>query len=92
MSTVEERVDSIVRAAIENGVQAANTSTSITITRATSFVEDLGFDSLDIMELVSAIEQSFDLEVPDDAVNRVKTVGDLYDCMNALVASDSVLP
>jgi len=41
-----------------------------------STLEDLGADSLDIMELVGAIEQEWDMEVPDEAAEQIQTVGD----------------
>ncbi len=42
----------------------------------TSFVEDIGADSLDLVELVMALEQEFDLEIDDEEVENIKTVGD----------------
>jgi len=41
-----------------------------------SFIDDLGADSLDIVELVMAFEEEFDLEIPDDAAETIQTVGD----------------
>ncbi len=41
-----------------------------------STLEDLGADSLDIVELVMAIEQEWDMEIPDEAAEQIKTVGD----------------
>ena len=41
-----------------------------------SFVEDLGADSLDIVELVMAFEEEFGVEIPDDAAEKINTVGD----------------
>lgn len=46
------------------------------ITKETSFAEDIGADSLDLVELVMALEQEFDLEIDDDEVENIKTVGD----------------
>ena len=40
------------------------------------FVEDLGADSLDVVELVMALEEKFDIEIPDDAAEKIATVGD----------------
>ena len=47
------------------------------ITAETSFKEDLGADSLDMVDLVMSIEEEFDIEVPDEAVENIKTVGDV---------------
>lgn len=44
-----------------------------------SFTEDLGADSLDVVELVMALEDEFAIEIPDDEVNSIKTVGDAVD-------------
>ena len=41
-----------------------------------SFIEDLGADSLDTVELVMAFEEEFDIEIPDDAAEHIQTVGD----------------
>ena len=42
-----------------------------------SFVDDLGADSLDIVELVMAMEETFDIEIPDDAAEKMLTIGDV---------------
>ncbi|NLM34891.1 MAG: acyl carrier protein [Clostridiales bacterium] len=44
-----------------------------------SFVDDLGADSLDLVELVMALEDEFDLEIPDEEVEKVTTVGDVVE-------------
>ena len=41
-----------------------------------SFIDDLGADSLDIVELVMAMEEAFDIEIPDDDAEKMKTIGD----------------
>lgn len=41
-----------------------------------SFIDDLGADSLDTVELVMAFEEEFDLEIPDEDAEKIKTVGD----------------
>lgn len=47
------------------------------ITESATFVDDLGADSLDIVELIMALEEEFSTEIPDDDAERMKTVGDL---------------
>ncbi|NPV71199.1 MAG: acyl carrier protein [Firmicutes bacterium] len=44
-----------------------------------SFIDDLGADSLDIVELVMALEEEFDMEIPDEDAERIVTVGDAVD-------------
>ena len=44
-----------------------------------SFIDDLGADSLDIVELVMALEEEFDMEIPDADAEKVVTVGDVVD-------------
>ncbi len=46
------------------------------ITLDTSLIEDLGADSLDLVELIMAMEQEFDIEIPDEDVEGISTVGD----------------
>ena len=46
------------------------------VTREASFVDDLGADSLDTVELVMALEEAFDTEIPDEDAEKIKTVGD----------------
>ena len=46
------------------------------VQEAASFTEDLGADSLDVVELVMAFEDEFGIEIPDDEVGSIKTVGD----------------
>jgi acyl carrier protein len=68
MSDVADRVKKIV---IEHlGVDAGKVS------EAASFIDDLGADSLDTVELVMAFEEEFGVEIPDDAAETILTVGD----------------
>ena len=46
------------------------------VTEAASFIDDLGADSLDTVELVMAFEEEFGCEIPDDAAEKIQTVGD----------------
>ena len=48
-----------------------------------SFIDDLGADSLDIVELVMAMEESFDMEIPDEEAENLKTVQDVTDYLNS---------
>ncbi|MDE5648459.1 MAG: acyl carrier protein [Oscillospiraceae bacterium] len=47
------------------------------VTSEASITEDLGADSLDVVDLVMSIEEEFDIEIPDEAVESIKTVGDI---------------
>lgn len=47
------------------------------VTMEASITDDLGADSLDIVDLVMSIEESFDVEIPDEEVENIKTVGDI---------------
>ncbi|MAQ71701.1 MAG: acyl carrier protein [Alphaproteobacteria bacterium] len=68
MSDVAERVKKIV---IEHlGVEEDK------VTESASFIDDLGADSLDTVELVMAFEEEFNVEIPDDAAEKIQTVGD----------------
>ena len=49
------------------------------VTMEASFIDDLGADSLDIVELVMALEEEFDLEIPDTDAEKVVTVGDVVE-------------
>jgi acyl carrier protein len=71
VASVEERVIEIV---CENlGVNKEQ------VTRNTSFIEDVGADSLDIVELVMELEEEFEITIPDDQAEKIKTVGEAID-------------
>lgn len=53
--------------------------TESSITMEASFIDDLGADSLDIVELVMALEEEFDIEIPDSDAEKVVTVGDVVE-------------
>ena len=53
------------------------------VTTDASITEDLGADSLDVVDLVMNIEESFDLEIPDEEVENIKTVGDIVKFIEA---------
>ena len=68
MSDVEERVKKIV-------IEHLNVEADKVVAGA-RFIEDLGADSLDTVELVMAFEEEFATEIPDDAADKITTVGD----------------
>lgn len=49
------------------------------VTLEASFIDDLGADSLDIVELIMALEEEFDIEIPDEDAEKVVSVGDVVD-------------
>lgn len=55
------------------------------VTRATSFVNDLGADSLDTVELVMSFEDEFEISIPDEDAEKIQTVGDAIDYVKAKV-------
>ena len=68
---IESKVKGII---VENlGVDAA------TVNPQASFVNDLGADSLDTVELVMALEEEFDIEIPDEEAEKIQTVGQAID-------------
>jgi acyl carrier protein len=68
MSDMVEKVKDII--AEELGVEREK------LTEEASFMEDLGADSLDTVELVMAFEKEFDIDIPDEEAEKLKTVGD----------------
>lgn len=53
------------------------------ITMESSFIDDLGADSLDIVELIMALESEFDMEIPDEDAEKIGTVGDVVEYIKA---------
>ncbi len=79
MSSVEERVTKIVTEQL--GVNQDQ------VTPEASFVDDLGADSLDTVELVMALEEEFDTEIPDEEAEKLTTVKQAMDYINAHTGS-----
>ena len=75
MSSVEERVKKIVVEQL--GVNEGE------VKPGASFVDDLGADSLDTVELVMALEEEFDCEIPDDQAEKISTVQQAVDYVNS---------
>lgn len=57
------------------------------VTEDASFIEDLGADSLDTVELVMALEENFDIEIPDEDAEKIKTVRDAVEYIDKHVGS-----
>ncbi len=68
-----------LKAVIEEKLNAEGTQ----ITEATSFKEDLEADSLDLFELVMALEDEFDVEIPSEDLEKLLTVGDVIEYLTA---------
>ncbi len=75
MSNIEERVKKIVVEQL--GVKEDE------VTSGASFVDDLGADSLDTVELVMALEEEFETEIPDEDAEKITTVQEAVDYINA---------
>jgi len=74
MAAVDEKVKQIIVEQL--GVDEGE------VTQNASFVDDLGADSLDTVELVMAFEEAFDIEIPDEDAEKIKTVKDAVDYIN----------
>jgi len=78
MSTIEERV----RKVIEDQLSVNQDQ----ITTEASFIDDLGADSLDTVELVMALEEEFGVEIPDEEAEKITRVGEAIDYVKAHVS------
>ena len=78
MSNVEEKVKDII--VEELGVEREK------LTNEASFIEDLGADSLDIVELVMEFEKEFNIDIPDEDAEKLRTVGDAVKYLDEKVA------
>ena len=74
-SSVEEKVKEIIveQLSVDEGE----------VTATASFIDDLGADSLDTVELVMALEEGFNIEIPDDAAEKITTVGEAIQYIEA---------
>ena len=79
MSATEEKVKEII--AKELGVEREK------LTNDASFMEDLGADSLDTVELVMEFEKEFNIDIPDEDAEKLRTVGDAIGYLNQKMAS-----
>lgn len=78
-NSVKEKVRALVCEQL--GVDGAE------LTSEANILEDLGADSLDVVELVMAIEETFDIEVPDEDAEGMRTLGDVEKYVSARVAA-----
>lgn len=78
MATVEERVKQIITEQL--GVKSEQ------VTPEASFIDDLGADSLDTVELVMALEEEFGCEIPDEQAEEITTVKNAIDYINSSTA------
>ncbi|MBO5476984.1 MAG: acyl carrier protein [Clostridia bacterium] len=70
MDTVLEKVKEVISEQL--GIDDTDT-----ITTETTFIDDLGADSLDIVELIMALEEEFDMEIPEEEAEKITSVGDV---------------
>ena len=75
----EDRVKEIIAKELEVDVKQ--------ITPEAKFIEDLGADSLDIVELVMALEEEFGIDIPDEDADKLKTVGDAMNYLKSHAAA-----
>ena len=81
MASIEEKVKEIIVEQL--GVDPAQ------VTPEASFVNDLGADSLDTVELVMALEEEFNLEIPDEEAEKISTVGQAIEYIRANSAKEA---
>jgi len=79
MSDIEARIIKVICEQLD--VEASKVTTSA------DFIEDLGADSLDTVELVMAFEEEFDVDIPDDMAEKIKTVNDVVALVSTKVAA-----
>jgi len=79
MSDIEARIIKVICEQLD--VEASKVTTSA------DFIEDLGADSLDTVELVMAFEEEFDVDIPDEMAEKIKTVNDVVALVSTKVAA-----
>lgn len=72
MENVYERVKNVI-------VEQLGVEDTDTITMETTFIDDLGADSLDVVELIMALEEEFDIEIPETEAEKIVSVGDVVE-------------
>ena len=76
MSNTEDRVRSIAAKVLGLEVEQ--------VTAGSSFIEDLSADSLDIVEVIIALEEEFGVDIPDERAERMSTIQDVVECINEM--------
>ena len=77
MATIEERVKKVIEEQLSVNQDQ--------ITKEASFIDDLGADSLDTVELVMALEEEFGIEIPDEEAEKITKVGEAIEYINCLL-------
>ena len=85
MLSVSDQVPDEIRRVIQKRLEVA----ADRVTLDASFREDLGADSLALMDLSLAIEEEFDIEISDEEADKIRTVRDVVDCIETHVRSPS---
>ena len=80
-ATIEQKVKNIIADQLGVGEEE--------IKPTASFIEDLGADSLDIVELVMALEEEFGIDIPDEDADKLRTVGDALNYLKTQTAGKS---
>ena len=76
MDEIKERINSIIVEKL--GVEEDE------VNETAMFMEDLGADSLDMVELIMEFEKTFEISISDEVAESIKSVGDVYDCIEEL--------
>lgn len=76
MDEIKERINSIIVEKL--GVEEDE------VNETAMFMEDLGADSLDMVELIMEFEKTFEISISDEVAESIKSVGDVYDCVEEL--------
>lgn len=79
---VEQRVNEIV-------MKVLDIKDAAKITREARFIDDLGADSLDTVDIIMEFEEAFGVEIPDDAAEKIQTVGDAVDHIQAHIKANA---
>lgn len=87
---IKSSVDTVILEVVKaSGAAKDSSSKALSIEPEMELNKDFGLDSLDILELVSALETKFDIEMPDNVFEAVNTVGDLYQYMSVTLTQKS---